>query len=156
MSDVDVFNWTSSYRWDSDIPRVSGYFIKYNSPESDDGVNYAEGKTKKVAWFVSNCKPHNNRTVYAKELAKYISVDIYGACGDLQCSRSNENECFKMLESDYKFYLSFENANCHHYVTEKFFGILRWVNNIMTLKYNFHINLGVLTAYFIQTQNQFL
>ena len=31
-------------------------------------------KTKKVAWFVSNCNAKNNRLNYAKRLAKYIQV----------------------------------------------------------------------------------
>ena len=33
--------------------------------------NYAAGKTKMVAWFVSNCGPKNKRNDYARELAKY-------------------------------------------------------------------------------------
>ena len=33
--------------------------------------NYAAGKTKMVAWFVSNCGPKNKRNEYARELAKY-------------------------------------------------------------------------------------
>ena len=31
-------------------------------------------KTKKVAWFVSNCNAKNKRLSYAKRLAKYIQV----------------------------------------------------------------------------------
>lgn len=38
--------------------------------------NYATGKTKKVAWFVSNCGARNNRLGYARELAKYIDVSL--------------------------------------------------------------------------------
>lgn len=65
----------------------------------------------------------NDRLEFAKALNKYISVDIYGFCGDnaLKCPRSSEKECFEMLQKDYKFYLSFENSNCRDYATEKFF-----------------------------------
>jgi len=74
-----------------------------------------------VAWFVSNCRESNTRKNYAKELQKYIPVDIYGKCGTKKCPRSTETECFEMLNQDYKFYLAFENANCKDYITEKFF-----------------------------------
>lgn len=83
--------------------------------------NYALNKTKKVAWFVSNCGARNNRLQYAHELQKYINVDIYGSCGTLKCSRSTADKCFEILDHDYKFYLAFENSNCRDYITEKFF-----------------------------------
>ena len=115
-------NWTASYMHDSEIVTPYEKWVYY-----DPGVksktqtrNYAKGKTKKVAWFVSNCGANNGRSEYAKRLAKLIDVDIYGACGSLQCPRE-EGRCFKMLSEDYKFYLAFENSNCIDYITEKFF-----------------------------------
>lgn len=83
--------------------------------------NYAENKTKKVAWFVSNCNAKNARLEYAKELQKHIEVDIYGRCGNLRCARRDGEQCMDILRRDYKFYLAFENSNCKDYVTEKFF-----------------------------------
>ncbi|CAI6360416.1 unnamed protein product [Macrosiphum euphorbiae] len=123
ISDANVFNWTANYRWDSDVPRPYGYFMKNNSPlPRYEGKNYALKKTKKVAWFVSNCNPNSNRTIYANELAKHINVDVYGGCGTKKCPRTKQAECFQMLKNDYKFYLCFENSHCVYYVTEKFFG----------------------------------
>ena len=84
-------------------------------------VNFAEGKTKKVAWFVSNCVAKNNRLEFAHELGKHIQVDIYGACGSHSCSRANAKQCFDLLSKHYKFYLAFENSNCRDYISEKFF-----------------------------------
>ena len=59
--------------------------------------------------------------------SKYIDVDIYGECGSKKCPRASK-DCYKILNSQYKFYLAFENSNCVDYITEKFF-----VNG---LKYN--------------------
>lgn len=120
----DVFNWTATYRRDSDI--VAPYerweyhdwaVTEWQGPPRDFTLN----KTHKVAWFVSNCAARNNRLQYAHELAKHIQVDIYGACGRLNCPRSAAEKCFEMLDTKYKFYLAFENSNCKDYITEKFF-----------------------------------
>ncbi|XP_043474596.1 glycoprotein 3-alpha-L-fucosyltransferase A [Leptopilina heterotoma] len=116
-------NWTATYRRDSDIvaPYERWQYFDSSVTQIDQNFNYAENKTKKVAWFVSNCHPRNQRMNYAKELSKHIQVDIYGACGNLRCPRSQSQACFDMLDADYKFYLAFENSNCRDYITEKFF-----------------------------------
>jgi len=118
-----LFNWTLSYRQDSVV--ATPYFkFRYfsNSPKQSQTPqrNYAEGKTKKVAMFVSNCfLVSSNRMIYAKTLANHIDVDIFGRCGKYRCSRKNESKCMEMLKRDYKFYLSFENSKCEDYMTEK-------------------------------------
>lgn len=81
-------------------------------------------KKKLVAWMVSHCETDSLRELYVKQLNHFITVDIYGNCGLLNCSRTwdfSTPECYDMLESNYKFYLSFENSVCPDYVTEKFF-----------------------------------
>ncbi|KAA0198073.1 hypothetical protein HAZT_HAZT012245, partial [Hyalella azteca] len=63
----------------------------------------------------------------AQSLQKHgVQVDIYGKCGKLQCGPSRSEDCYKMVEQEYKFYFSFENSLCNHYVTEKFFNLLRY------------------------------
>ncbi|XP_029656706.1 glycoprotein 3-alpha-L-fucosyltransferase A-like [Octopus sinensis] len=116
-------NWTINYRQDSTIVYPYGKFRYFNKSvrQKVQVQNYATGKTKKVAWFVSNCRPSNNRMGYAKELGKYIQVDIYGRCGTKVCKREDKYSCFEILKKEYKFYLAFENSNCRDYITEKFF-----------------------------------
>lgn len=127
------FNWTSTYRWDSDIVIPYGNVKPMGSvplhPSEDDmkvhltnsrsAVNYAKGKTRMVAWFVSNCKSKSSRNELVKELQKYVDVDVYGKCGTMQCSTTSDEECRNMAATDYKFYLSLENSLCLDYVTEK-------------------------------------
>lgn len=135
----DSINWTATYRRDSDIvapyerwtyfdPQVGieehvSRLLPVHPQVKQKAQNkdYAANKTKKVAWFVSNCGARNNRLQYAKELGKYIDVDIYGGCGSFKCPRSEDRKCFNILETDYKFYLAFENSNCRDYITEKLF-----------------------------------
>ncbi|XP_014681842.1 PREDICTED: glycoprotein 3-alpha-L-fucosyltransferase A-like [Priapulus caudatus] len=118
-----VFNWTATYRHDSDIVAPYERYQPYDARVLTLPLrrNFAANKTKKVAWFVSNCGSRNNRLGYATELGQHIQVDIYGSCGPKKCARRKHGECVKMLNVDYKFYLSFENSNCKDYITEKFF-----------------------------------
>ncbi|CAG0894893.1 unnamed protein product [Cyprideis torosa] len=118
----NAVNWTATYRHDSDLVAPYDKWVYYDPRVKRKQVqkNYATGKTKKVAWFVSNCGAKNGRLEFAKELSKYIDVDIYGRCGKRMCSRWDP-KCFNLLNSDYKFYLAFENSNCRDYITEKLF-----------------------------------
>jgi alpha-1,3-fucosyltransferase len=140
---VDIFNWTMTYRFDSDIPFIYGRVIPVgrNSPLDPEQVNFyrerarsvimkskKHNKTKSLAWMVSHCDTQSQRETYAKALAKHIDVDIYGKCGNMSCAshslHTSAPHCYTMLESTYKFYLSFENSLCPDYVTEKFFKIM--------------------------------
>ncbi|KAH8370402.1 hypothetical protein KR093_003321 [Drosophila rubida] len=119
----DAINWTATYRRDSTImaPYEKWQYYDTKVQQLEQDHNYALNKTKKVAWFVSNCGARNGRLHYAHELQKHIEVDIYGACGNFKCPRSTADRCFDILDNDYKFYLAFENSNCKDYITEKFF-----------------------------------
>lgn len=121
----NYFNWTLTYEYNSVI--TYPYFrFNYSTTVNDDlphklaPINYLEGKNKSVAWFVSNCRiTKSGRNEYAKELAKYIDVDVFGRCGKLKCPSFDGEDCDEMLRKDYKFYLAFENHKCKEYITEK-------------------------------------
>lgn len=120
-----LFNWTATYRRDSVITTPYEKFVFFDNYTGSLPLapkrNYAEGKTKLVAWFVSNCNARNGRDKYAKELQKYIDVDIFGDCGSQICPRYEQENCYKLLRTTYKFYLAFENSNCKDYITEKLY-----------------------------------
>jgi len=94
----DFINWTATYRWDSTIVTPYEKFVPFRNATTGlrdraksrrsrrlstaagaetnrqaTRRNYAAGKTKMVAWFVSNCGPKNRRNDYAMELMKYAS-----------------------------------------------------------------------------------
>ncbi len=134
------FNWTMTYRKNSDIQLFYGRITPKASkvqlwPENNKALlvptlqrNFTANKTKLVAWMASKCVTHSRREDYVKELRKHLQVDIYGECGKLSCSQHDlvfsHPKCYDMLEYNYKFYLSFENSICEDYVTEKFFNII--------------------------------
>lgn len=123
-----LFNVTITYKKSSDIYFPHGHtVIKVDKPQDDDVSNYnfAKGKTKLVAWFVSNCRTSSKREAYAQELRQHINVDTFGMCGKLKCSKGKDRtRCLQILNSTYKFYLSFENSLCTEYITEKTWKIL--------------------------------
>ena len=121
-----VFNWTGTYRLDSDI--WTPYFVVKPLPSQNrkelSPVNYARGKKKMVIAIISNnCQSY--RTKFIKKLREYIQVDVYGKCKEEfdpnlpECAFGSD-EC-KALQSQYKFSLSLESAHCKDYITEKFY-----------------------------------
>jgi alpha-1,3-fucosyltransferase len=135
----NFFNWTLTYRWDSDMVMPYGYVrpngkvplhpsedqLKHLMSSSDQKVNYAEGKTKMAAWFVSNCRTQtSSRNELIKVLKKYIEIDVYGSCGNKKCPKevgvdNSSEDCRDMAGQNYKFYMALENTLCRDYITEK-------------------------------------
>ena len=123
-----LFNATWTYRGDSEFSAAYSAYVPLFPEEAADRmktmIDYSQGKTKLVAWLVSNCGSQL-RMAFVRELMKYINVDVYGSCSSafgqrLSCSKSGEKDCLK----HYKFYLSFENALCKDYITEKYWDHL--------------------------------
>ena len=118
-----MVNWTATYRLDATINTPYERFVPYKNATGLEKPkrNYARGKSKMVAWFVSNCNAANGRHDYAAELGRHVEVDVYGACGTFVCKRTDSDKCYDLLNTHYKFYLAFENSNCIDYITEKFY-----------------------------------
>lgn len=123
----DYFNWTMTYRKDSDVLLSYGRIRK--RLKSSTMSKTSGNKTKLVAWMATQCSTDGRRESYIQQLRSYINIDVYGLCGRLFCARHpvdiSHRRCYDMLESTYKFYLSFENSICRDYATEKFFNILK-------------------------------
>ncbi|XP_065556756.1 alpha-(1,3)-fucosyltransferase C-like isoform X1 [Artemia franciscana] len=121
----NFFNWTITYRNDSDI--YSPFYGEIKRREKIIELEHKKFTKKKgVAWMVSNCVTPSGREDYVQELRRHIPVDVYGKCGTNNCPKQHKKKCYEMIERDYKFYLSFENSLCKDYVTEKLFNILQY------------------------------
>ncbi|XP_071529225.1 alpha-(1,3)-fucosyltransferase C-like [Panulirus ornatus] len=144
------FNWTFSYHRDSDLflpynglrplrdegspPRpgildTSGdtyrdymeALHRGDSLQDDPDWLTFLNRPKLVAWMVSHCSTSSGREFYVRELKKYVSVDVFGLCGNLRCGKRHTDwRCYTdVLRPTYKFYLAFENSMCVDYLTEK-------------------------------------
>nr|XP_049699906.1 alpha-(1,3)-fucosyltransferase C-like isoform X1 [Helicoverpa armigera] len=145
----NYFNWTWTYKLNSDNyygyivirdkegkaigPKKEMHWMKVEDMNPINDTLKAKLAKKKyaAAWFVSNCRAPSGRNAVAKnlqaELAKFkMTVDIFGLCGKMKCPRGKSAECRRMIETDYYFYLSFENSMSEDYVTEK---LLTALNN---------------------------
>lgn len=135
------FNLTWTYKLDSDAlfryiivknkrgeiigPKRNMNWMDVNDmePTSEEVKIKLQNKTKAGAWFVSHCDTPSQREHYVTklniELLKYkLKIDLYGHCAALKCLHE-DRRCPKMIESDYYFYLAFENSMYEDYVTEK-------------------------------------
>jgi alpha-1,3-fucosyltransferase len=122
----EFFNWTMTYRRDSDINlpyfivvkkkepmkeldwrKVSFVKMKTNFSLSQEVSKMISSKNKTAAWFVSNCQTVSKREVYVKRMQEHIDVDVYGSCGNFQCSRERGGKyCDAMLQKQYWCVLS--------------------------------------------------
>lgn len=145
-----LFNMTSTFRTDSDfVPFYYGNveFEWRLNPDFDPDHDYLKPKTGLAIFLVSHCTAYSKRMDYARQMQKYMPVDIIGECGQ-SCNITNDNrflssknnECRSKISKKYMFLLAFENSSmidfkpiflsfqsnislqvCTDYVTEKFF-----------------------------------
>ncbi|XP_067660626.1 alpha-(1,3)-fucosyltransferase C-like [Haliotis asinina] len=118
------FNWTCTYRRDSDVWLPYGIIRRNQKLIRKDYRKIAESKTKMAGWLVSHCSSQSKREEFAKRLqALGIQVEIFGGCGKKCGDRSKvgSETCEDLATRNYSFYLAFENSLCKDYVTEKFF-----------------------------------
>ncbi|XP_046343485.1 alpha-(1,3)-fucosyltransferase C-like [Haliotis rufescens] len=116
---ANIFNWTSTYRRDSEV--YSSYGGTFRREFPNRGVkNFASTKSLGVAWVASNCNDQAKRANLVRELRKFIHVDTFGDCGEMNLKADKTDQVLK----HYKFYLAFENSYCRDYITEKFWSSL--------------------------------
>lgn len=121
-----LFNWTMTYKADSDLflPYLQYRKLKAKDKRPNPNINHAENRTGIAAWLVGNCN-FEFRLNFAHLLSQFTDVFVGGGCRDqfrknLNCTRW----CSLETLLQYKFYLSFENGICTDYITEKYWRYL--------------------------------
>ena len=127
---ISLFNVTSTCSRYSHFPLVSRHLDtikRLACPVRVPTSQKSKGDVGLVMYLYSNCNPPSDRDTYVKELMKYVKVDSYGRClhnKDLPEHLLNpltfSSEEIFQLHAKYKFSISFENAICEDYITEKF------------------------------------
>lgn len=151
---TDFFNWTWTYRLDSDItfsyvtvknkagkvigPKLDMHWLHPDRMKQPNEFVRSKLQNKKtaIAWIKTDCYTGYHEDDFPLQLKKELSLyelnmDIYGQCGDtiLDCSinvDSGDEGCAAKLQTDYYFYLALEDAVSEDYVTNK---ILLSLNN---------------------------
>uniref|UniRef100_A0A914QMS9 Fucosyltransferase n=1 Tax=Panagrolaimus davidi TaxID=227884 RepID=A0A914QMS9_9BILA len=90
----DFFNYTISYRWDSDVTMSYGCF------------HSLEGKNDTNKW------EQRERELIIEKLQTYINITNYGKCFNSKYNPDPDT-------SKFYFVIAFENAHCTDYITEK-------------------------------------
>ncbi|XP_054931164.2 alpha-(1,3)-fucosyltransferase C-like [Dermacentor andersoni] len=121
-----VFNWTYTYRRDSDVPHPYFFVRSVAHPRTAPPAEYtpALDQSRLVVWVTSHCRTSSRRETFVDELRKHMAVDAFGSCGNLACPPNED--CFARIGERYYFYLALENAVCRDYVTEKLYNALHY------------------------------
>ncbi|KAH3877477.1 hypothetical protein DPMN_001345 [Dreissena polymorpha] len=118
------FNWSMTYDYiNTDVHFPYGEIIKKQVITSRNYTEIALGKKRDALLVTSHCGNSAQREIYAKRLQKYITVDIFGGCGQKwNCGHLYVHDsCFDILNTTYRYFLAFENSLCRSYFTEKLF-----------------------------------
>lgn len=134
----DFFNWTWTYKLNSDIPqpfldihgpnnsvvgpRANMKWVKKMKKSNKFSTKIAF-KQKAVAWVLTKCKLKSKHQDFIKEIKNELksynyTLDIYGPCGSNKCPGGRALKCYKMVEKNYYFQLVVEEYLSEDYVTE--------------------------------------
>ncbi|XP_055585700.1 alpha-(1,3)-fucosyltransferase C-like [Uranotaenia lowii] len=143
----NLFNWTMSFRLDSEVLWNFGNVVDINSGNivgpvrhmlhqwrswnrsyfDDSFMQLVQRKRKMAVQLNADCSKDSLEKKLIRQIKMYIAVDQYGDCAEKKCS--NTSDCTRLLNDDYKFFLAFERALCKDYISEDLYTALR--NNII-------------------------
>ncbi len=121
------FNWTMTYRHDSDILHTYIHWRKRSSRFSTTNKNYLKNRLPRILWIASNCASDSHREDYIYRLSKIVSTTVLGKCrhslsllASASCDKLSLSECLTLFSKNHTYYFAFENSFCLDYITEKY------------------------------------
>ncbi|CAH6777446.1 alpha-(1,3)-fucosyltransferase 4 [Phodopus roborovskii] len=114
----NLFNWTLSYRADSDVFVPYGFLYPRSHP-ADQPPGLSPPLARKrglVAWVVSHWDERQARVRYYRQLIQHVPVDVFGRAA---AGKPVPASGLLHTVARYKFYLAFENSQHVDYITEK-------------------------------------
>ncbi|KAL7644099.1 UNVERIFIED_CONTAM: hypothetical protein RMT77_004922 [Armadillidium vulgare] len=130
----DFFNWTMTFRRDSDVVIPFGRVLKEKVKGNISEVSQQILDRKKIGiWLNSHCAQNSPRIEFMNELRKHIPIHVFGRCVNRKCGTKATIRFVKELGmdtcektfGDYVFFMALENSLCKDYVTEKIFRSLK-------------------------------
>lgn len=119
-----VFNWTWTYRRDSDIWQPLGLLKKARKVRSlEYFYELTKGKTRAVAFIPHTCPlddSSSKRNEFVREMGKYVRIAEFGHCSNKTCARGGDS-CSQVLSKRFFFLLAVEDDICKDHVTEVFY-----------------------------------
>nr|XP_039267169.1 alpha-(1,3)-fucosyltransferase 11-like isoform X1 [Styela clava] len=135
---LKLFNFSSTFKQHSDYPLTTQHIQSIEYILDREPISILEKNELRqnglapVLYLQSHCDVPSDRDRYVSELMKHIQVDSYGEClnniefddDDLVGIQSMNSEELYELIGQYKFHITFENALCDDYITEKIYRAL--------------------------------
>ncbi|KAL4713451.1 hypothetical protein ACJJTC_010436 [Scirpophaga incertulas] len=141
----NFFNWTWTYKLNSDIPHPFMSIYDVNNkligpknnivwPTTMNHTNVRDiikHKNKAVIWIVNQCKLKKKLQDFINELRYELkgynyTVDMFGHCGEKKCPGSQLNKCYKMADKKYYFQFVLEDSFAEDYVSDKLVKVLSY------------------------------
>ncbi|XP_069697948.1 alpha-(1,3)-fucosyltransferase 10 isoform X2 [Periplaneta americana] len=133
LESLELFNITATFSRHSHFPLTLQYLKSLDALTDMTYFVPIERKEQllleiaPVIYVHSDCDTPLERDAYATELMKYIPIDSYGKCVQNKELPKHLSDPMESMDSEeffhfvarYKFTLSFENAVCEDYITEK-------------------------------------
>ncbi len=126
---IKLFNHTCTFRQHSDYPITTQYLSSLAEIQRKPVMDFTQKTSLNLSstiFLQSGCNPPSDRDAYIHELMKYLKVDSYGAClknkelpAHLKSPLTMHDDSLRDFVGQYKFALTFENAICDDYITEK-------------------------------------